>query len=66
MKLEENISKLTKLAEKMEDQDISVQDALKSYEQGIRIAEECLKEINGYKGKLIELKTQMDELNDDN
>ena len=66
MKLEENITKLTQLAEKMESQDISVQDALERYEQGIRLAEECLKELNGYKGKLIELKTQMDELNNDN
>ena len=65
MKLEENIAKLSELAEKTESADVTVQEAIESFKQGIVLAQQCLDEINGYKGQLVELKTQMDELNND-
>lgn len=44
---------------------MTVQEAIESFKQGIVLAQQCLDEINGYKGQLVELKTQMDELNND-
>ena len=63
--IQENIAKLTELAEKTESADVTVQEAIESFKQGIVLAQQCLDEINGYKGQLVELKTQMDELNND-
>ncbi len=38
---EENLAKLESLVEKMEQGDLSLEDSLKTFEQGIKLTREC-------------------------
>lgn len=52
---EERLSELMAIIEKFESGELSLEDSMKNYEQGIGICNELYKELNEVKGKIINL-----------
>ncbi len=65
MTLEEKIAKLDNLADKIEE-DISVEEALSIFEEGVQLANECMSALNDCKGKLVVLQEKVRKLCDEN
>ena len=49
---EEKLEKLEKLSENIKQSDISLEDALKNYEEGIKLAKTLEKELDKMEGKI--------------
>lgn len=49
---EEKLEKLEKLSENIKQSDISLEDALKNFEEGIKLAKTLEKELNKMEGKI--------------
>ncbi len=64
MTLEQKIDKLDELADKIEG-DVTLEDALKIFEQSVTLANECLTALNDCKGKLSVLQEKV-RLTDEN
>lgn len=60
-KLEENFKKLEELIETMENDELSLEESFKMYEQGMKILAACNKDIDKVEKKLIILKEGTDE-----
>lgn len=60
-KLEENFEKLEKLVETMENDELSLEESFKMYEQGMKLLASCNKDIDKVEKKLIILKEGTDE-----
>ena len=58
---EENLSKLEQLARDIKRSDISLEDALKDFEEGIKLARGMEKEIDKIEGKIQQLMNQPDQ-----
>lgn len=59
---ENNLKRLKKLVQDLETNDISLDDGISAYQQGLVLAESCLKTLEQSKGKIAEIKKQMDKL----
>ena len=59
-KFEENLSKLEQLTRDIKRSDISLEDALKDFEEGIKLARGMEKEIDKIEGKIQILMNQPD------
>ena len=55
-KFEEALSRLEKIAEKMESGELSLEDALKHYEEGVSLAGYCNKKLNEIQKRISVLK----------
>lgn len=51
MKLEEKLAKLDKIATQLEG-DIALEDALKLFDESVKLANECMQTLDDCKGKL--------------
>ena len=58
--LEENIKKLEEISQKLE-QGTNLDESLKLYEEGCKLAKLCLKELEKAKGKIILIKKEFNE-----
>lgn len=58
--LEENIKKLEEISQKLES-GASIDESLKLYEEGCKLAKDCLKELEKAKGKIIMIKKEFNE-----
>ena len=58
--LEENIKKLEEISQKLE-QGTNLDESLKLYEEGCKLAKLCLKELEKAKGKIIMIKKEFNE-----
>ena len=58
--LEENIKKLEEISKKLEN-GASIDESLKLYEEGCKLAKDCLKELEKAKGKIIMIKKEFNE-----
>ncbi len=59
--LENDIKRLEEISDKLE-QGSSLDEALKLYEEGCKLAKTCLKELEKAKGKIIMIKKQFDKV----
>lgn len=66
MTFEENSKRLEEIVKKLEKGNISLEDGTKLFEEGVIIAKECYELINKNKGKIIEVKKQLDDIVDNN
>ena len=64
MTLNQKLALLSEIAEKMEAEDIEIEDALSLYAQGVKLADDCRKQLTEAKQKIIELSINSKE--DDN
>ncbi len=60
---EENLARLEKLTADIKRSDISLEDALKDFEEGIKLARGMEKEIDRIEGKIQQLMNQPDSTN---
>ena len=58
--IEENIKRLEEIAKKIEE-GVSLDESLKLYEEGCKLAKLCLKDLEKAKGKIIMVKEQLKE-----
>jgi len=58
--IEENIKRLEEISKKIED-GANLDESLKLYEEGCKLAKLCLKELEKAKGKIIMVKEQLKE-----
>ena len=64
--IEKSLEKLAELAKTVSSVDATLDDSMKAFEEGVKIAEECIKQLQEYKGKLIVLDEQLKKLKDEN
>lgn len=62
MNLEEKIKKLEEISNKVESGEMSLENSLLAFEQGIEIAKECLIQLDDCKGKLVVLENKLMEM----
>lgn len=65
MKLEENLSRLSELSEVIENPESTLDESVKAFEQSLEVAEQCMKQLKEYKGKLTVLENKLKELSDE-
>ena len=63
--LEQNIKRLEDIAKKL-DEGTSLDEGLKLYEEGCKLAKTCLKELEKAKGKIIMIKKDFNEKDENN
>lgn len=56
MNYEENTKKLEEIINKLENEDISLSDSSKLFEEGIKLAKECYSQLEEQKGKILKIK----------
>ena len=61
MDFEENLKKLEEISSNLEKPNISMNDGIKLYEEGIVLAKDCYKQLNDIKGKVTILKADIDK-----
>ena len=66
MSIEKSIEQLNMIAEIVSSDKVSLEDALKAFEEGVKIAEETIKQLEEYKGKLTVLQERVAKLTDEN
>lgn len=52
MEFEKNLNKLEKLVASLESNELSIDEAMKRYKEGLMLAEQCEKELAELKGKI--------------
>lgn len=52
MEFEKNLNKLEKLVTSLENNELSIDEAMKRYREGLELAERCEKELAELKGKI--------------
>jgi exodeoxyribonuclease VII small subunit len=62
MKFEERVANLEEIAKKIESDNLSLEESIKLYEDGIKTARECITYLNENKEKINNLTKQMEEL----
>lgn len=63
--IEENFDRLEEIIENLENSDLSLEEAFKQYEAGIKLAAECNKQLDKVEKQIIVLRNQSDENNGD-
>jgi exodeoxyribonuclease VII small subunit len=61
---EDIIFKLQNIIDELDSDNIRLADGMKKFEEGILLSEKCLKILNSGKGRLLELKKQLDGLSE--
>lgn len=56
MSYEENTKKLEEIINKLENDDISLSDSSKLFEEGVKLAKECYTQLEDQKGKILKIK----------
>lgn len=56
MKLEESMKRLEVIASELDSGEKSLEESLKLYEEGVKLAKECLDNLENTKGKITEIK----------
>ena len=63
--LEENIKRLEEIG-KLLEQGTNLDESLKLYEEGCKLAKQCLKELEKAKGKIIIIKKEFEQKDENN
>ena len=56
MKLEDSMKRLETIASELDSGEKSLEDCLKLYEEGVKLAKSCLDSLENTKGKITEIK----------
>ena len=56
MSLDKKLLKLKEITEKLEDNQVTLDDGIKLFEEGSKIAKECYDSLNTVKGKIMQIK----------
>ena len=55
MKLKEKLETLSEIAKKLEDPEIELEEAMQLYSEGVKLADECRKQLTEANQKIVEL-----------
>ncbi len=66
MSLDENIKELEKIANKLEDANLSMEEGVALYEKGAEIAKACYDELNKVKGKVNIIEKDLEKYKEEN
>ena len=66
MSIEKSIEQLNMIAEIVSSDKVSLEDALRAFEEGVKIAQETIVKLEEYKGKLTILQEKVAKLTDEN
>ena len=55
MTLKQKLERLNEIAEAMENDDLELEEALKLYTESVKLADDCRKQLNSAKQRIIEL-----------
>ena len=58
--IEQDIKRLEEIAKKLE-KGVSLDEGLKLYEEGCKLAQNCLKELDKAKGKIVMIQKELDK-----
>ena len=61
MNLEENMKRLETIAQELDSGEKSLEECLKLYEEGVKLAKTCLNSLEKTKGKITEIKESTEE-----
>ncbi|MDD4316159.1 MAG: exodeoxyribonuclease VII small subunit [Clostridia bacterium] len=62
MSYEKNVEKLEQIVKKLDNEKVTLEESLKLYSDGIRMAKDCLKELNDLKGQFELLNADMQKI----
>lgn len=65
MDFEKGIKDLENICERMEDENLPLNDGVKLYEEGMLLAKECYEELNKIKGKVTIIKQDLDKFKEE-
>ena len=65
MILEDNIKKLEEIVKKIDSQNINIEESLALYEEAINLSKLCLNGVKEYKGKLVLLTKELENITQD-
>ena len=61
MTLEEKLNKIKEITDKLDGEDIGVDESITLFEQSAKLCKETIDELNDYKGKLYVIKKEIDK-----
>ncbi len=61
MNFEEANNRLQEIIAKLEDNAISLDEATKLYEEGVKLSKDCYKQLDSAKGKVVNLKEELEK-----
>lgn len=62
MKFEQSLTELEKIADKLEDKNITLDESMELFNEGVKKCAVCLEELKRANGKIEELVVEMDKL----
>ncbi|MGN0960872.1 MAG: exodeoxyribonuclease VII small subunit [Christensenellales bacterium] len=65
MDLEKKLKEIEEITNKLENPDLSMNEGVKLYEDGVVLAKECMSELNTFKGKINVIKKELDAYNEE-
>ncbi len=65
MTFEQNLNKLEEIVEKLNQNEVGIEESIKLFEKGVLVSEQALSALNEGQGKITILKQRMDELLDE-
>ena len=65
MTFEQNLNKLEEIVEKLNQNEVGIEESIKLCEKGVLVSEQALSALNEGQGKITILKQRMDELLDE-
>ncbi len=66
MNIDDKITRLQEIATKLEQNDISLEEGIKLFEEGSALAKECYTALNEAKGKITVIKKDLDTFKEEN
>ena len=57
MNLDEKMTKLKEITEKLENSNVTLEEGIKLFEEGSALAKECYQALNEVKGKIMQIKS---------
>ena len=61
---EEKLKRLEEISDILENEEVTMNDAIKLFEEGVSLSKECMLSLNDAELKITELKEKFDELKD--
>ena len=65
MTFEQNLNKLEEIVEKLNQNEVGIEESIKLFEKGVLVSEQALSALNEGQGEITILKQRMDELLDE-
>ncbi len=60
MELDKKLEQLKQIADKLEKEDVTFDQSIALFEQGVELAKECLQALNQAKGKITQIKQDLE------